>query len=146
MGGYLIRPFDHGADIVTHSATKWINGHGTTIAGVVVDSGHFDWVKHRARFPQFTSPSSGYHGLNFHETFGQKCFVASCRAESLRDLGSSLNPFAAFLLLQGLETLSLRAERHVSNAFELAKWLQTQEDIAWVLYPGIPQFFFFNYI
>jgi len=136
MGGYLLRPIEYGAHIVVHSATKWINGHGTTIAGVVVDSGNFDWTAHRDRFPYFSSPSDGYHGLDFSKAFGKKAFLASLRAETLRDLGSALNPFAAFLLLQGLETLSLRAERHVWNAERLARWLEKREEVAWILYPG----------
>lgn len=137
IGGYLIRPFDHGADIVVHSATKWIGGHGTTIAGAVVDSGKFDWAK-SDRFPQLTEPSEGYHGLRFVETFGQAAFLAFLRTVILRDLGPALNPFGAFLLLQGLETLSLRAQRHVDNALALAQWLEQHPKVAWVLYPGLP--------
>lgn len=137
IGGYLIRPFDHGADIVVHSATKWIGGHGTTIAGAVVDSGKFDWVK-SGRFPQLTEPSEGYHGLRFVDTFGQAAFLAFLRTVILRDLGPALNPFGAFLLLQGLETLSLRAQRHVDNSLALAQWLEQHPKVAWVLYPGLP--------
>lgn len=136
MGGYLCRPIDHGADIVVHSATKWIGGHGTTIAGVVIDSGKFDWVK-SGKFPSFTSPSEGYHGLVFSETFGKVAFAVKVRTELLRDLGPSLNPFGAFLLLQGLETLSLRGERHCQNALVLAKWLQAHPQVAWVSYLGL---------
>ncbi|KAH2566598.1 hypothetical protein KXV42_000916 [Aspergillus fumigatus] len=136
-GGYFFRPIDHGADIVVHSATKWIGGHGTTIGGVVVDSGKFDWGKHADRFPQFTEPSEGYHGLNFWETFGSITFAIRVRVEILRDLGSTLNPFAAQQLLLGLETLSLRAERHASNAIALATWLQKNEHVSWVSYPGL---------
>ncbi|OJJ79654.1 O-acetylhomoserine aminocarboxypropyltransferase/cysteine synthase family protein [Aspergillus glaucus CBS 516.65] len=136
-GGFFCRPIDHGADIVVHSATKWIGGHGTTIAGVVVDSGKFDWGKHAARFPQFVEPSAGYHGLKFWETFGPLAFAIRVRVEILRDLGTALNPFAAQQLLLGLETLSLRAERHASNAIALAKWLQNNENVSWVSYPGL---------
>ncbi|KAI1789885.1 O-acetylhomoserine ami [Ganoderma leucocontextum] len=137
MGGYLIRPIEHGADIVVHSATKWIGGHGTTIAGVVIDSGKFDWAK-SGRFSDFTEPSEGYHGLKFSETFGPVAFAVKVRVEVLRDLGSALNPFGAFLLLQGLETLSLRAQRHSDNALALAQWLEQHPKIAWVSYLGLP--------
>ncbi|RPA99990.1 homocysteine synthase [Choiromyces venosus 120613-1] len=136
-GGYLVRPIEHGADIVVNSATKWIGGHGTTIAGVVVDSGKFDWGKNAARFPQFVEPSEGYHGLKFWETFGPISFAIRVRVEILRDLGSCLNPFGAFQLIQGLETLSLRVERHVSNTLALARWLEKHERVAWVSYPGL---------
>ncbi|RAH48543.1 O-acetylhomoserine aminocarboxypropyltransferase/cysteine synthase family protein [Aspergillus brunneoviolaceus CBS 621.78] len=136
-GGYYCRPIEHGADIVVHSATKWIGGHGTTIAGVVVDSGKFDWGKHAARFPQFVEPSEGYHGLNFWETFGNIAFAIRVRVEILRDLGPALNPFAAQQLLLGIETLSLRSERHATNAITLAKWLKKNENVSWVSYPGL---------
>ncbi|KAH9058300.1 O-acetylhomoserine ami [Lactarius vividus] len=135
MGGYLIRPIEHGADIVVHSATKWIGGHGTTIAGVIVDSGKFDWTS--GRFPSFTSPSEGYHGLKFSETFGKIAFATKLRIEILRDIGATLNPFAAFLLLQGLETLSLRAQRHCDNALALARYLEKHDMVAWVSYTGL---------
>ena len=136
IGGYLIRPIDHGADIVVHSATKWIGGHGTTIAGVVVDSGKFDWGK-SGRFPQFTEPSEGYHGLRFWETLGNQAFIAYVRVVILRDLGSCLDPFSAFQLLQGVETLSLRGQRHCENALALAKYLEKHPKVSWVLYPGL---------
>ncbi|KAL1997366.1 hypothetical protein VTN49DRAFT_3968 [Thermomyces lanuginosus] len=136
-GGYFVRPIEHGADIVVHSATKWIGGHGTTIGGVVIDSGKFDWGKHKARFPQFSEPAEGYHGLNFWETFGPITFAIRVRVEILRDLGSCLNPFGAQQLLLGLETLSLRAERHASNALALARWLEKNENVSWVSYPGL---------
>ncbi|OJJ95552.1 hypothetical protein ASPACDRAFT_82022 [Aspergillus aculeatus ATCC 16872] len=136
-GGYYCRPIEHGADIVVHSATKWIGGHGTTIAGVVVDSGKFDWGKHAARFPQFVEPSEGYHGLKFWETFGNVAFAIRVRVEILRDLGPALNPFAAQQLLLGIETLSLRSERHATNAITLAKWLKKNEKVSWVSYPGL---------
>ncbi|KAK9456142.1 Cys/Met metabolism PLP-dependent enzyme-domain-containing protein [Dipodascopsis uninucleata] len=136
-GGYLVRPFDHGADIVVHSATKWIGGHGTTIGGVVVDSGNFDWTKQKERFPQFSQPADGYHGLVISETFGPAAFIALVRLDILRDGGACLNPFGAFLLLQGLETLSLRVDRHVSNALALARYLEKSKYVSWVSYPGL---------
>jgi len=136
-GGYFCRPFDHGADIIVHSATKWIGGHGTTIGGVVVDSGKFDWGKNAKRFPQFNEPSDGYHGLKFWDTFGPITFAIRVRVEILRDLGSALGPFAAQQLLLGLETLSLRCERHAQNALLLARWLEKNEHVAWVSYPGL---------
>ncbi|MEH2383313.1 MAG: O-acetylhomoserine aminocarboxypropyltransferase/cysteine synthase [Nostoc sp.] len=141
-GGYLARPIEHGADIVVESATKWIGGHGTSIGGVIVDSGKFDWGN--GKFPVFTEPSPGYHGLVFQEVFGvgspfgNIAFIIRARVEGLRDFGPCLSPFNAFLLLQGLETLSLRVERHVSNALELAQWLEQQPQVAWVNYPGLP--------
>ena len=136
-GGYFIRPISHGADIVVHSATKWIGGHGTTIGGIVVDSGKFDWGKNAARFPQFNDPAEGYHGLKFWDTFGPITFAIRVRVEILRDLGSSLNPFAAQQFLLGIETLSLRSERHAYNALKLAQWLEKHENVAWVSYPGL---------
>ncbi len=141
-GGFLCRPFDFGADIVTHSATKWIGGHGTSLGGVVVDSGKFDWGN--GNFPLFTEPSPGYHGLNFWEVFGKNCvsgnvaFITRARVEGLRDLGPCISPFNAFLLLQGLETLSLRVERQSHNAAALAEWLQNHPRVEWVSYPGLP--------
>ncbi|KAG0323372.1 Homocysteine synthase [Dissophora globulifera] len=134
-GGYLIRPFEHGADIIVHSATKWIGGHGTTIGGVIVDGGTFNWAN--GRFPDFTEPSEGYHGLKFWDTFGPVSFAVKTRVEGLRDLGASPNPFASFLLLQGLETLSLRVQRSVDNALALAQHLENHPGIAWVSYPGL---------
>ncbi|KAF3396513.1 Homocysteine synthase [Penicillium rolfsii] len=136
-GGYFVRPIDHGADIVVESATKWIGGHGTTIGGVVIDSGKFDWGKNAARFPQFVEPSEGYHGLKFWETFGSIAFAIRVRVEILRDLGTALNPFAAQQLILGLETLSLRCERLATNSLALAKWLQKNENVSWVSYPGL---------
>lgn len=139
--GYLARPIDHGADIVVASATKWIGGHGTSIGGIIVDSGNFDW--RTGRFPSFTEPSPGYHGLVFTDTFGPDgpfgnvAFAIRARVEGLRDLGASLSPFNAFLLLQGVETLSLRVQRHVDNALALARWLREHPDVAWVNYPGL---------
>ncbi|KAK3072969.1 hypothetical protein LTS18_014529, partial [Coniosporium uncinatum] len=136
-GGFFCRPIDHGADIVVHSATKWIGGHGTTIGGVVVDSGKFDWGKNGKRFPQMVEPSDGYHGLKFWETFGAITFAIRVRVEILRDFGMALNPFAAQQLLLGIETLSLRCERHAENALKLAKWLEKNENVSWVSYPGL---------
>jgi O-acetylhomoserine/O-acetylserine sulfhydrylase len=141
-GGYLARPIEYGADIVVESATKWIGGHGTSIGGVIVDSGKFDWGN--GKFPAFTEPAPGYHGLNFQEVFGPSgsfgniAFIIRARVEGLRDFGAALSPFNAFLLLQGLETLSLRVERHVSNALDLARWLEQHPQVAWVNYPGLP--------
>jgi len=134
-GGYLIRPIEHGADIVVHSATKWIGGHGTTLGGIIIDSGKFNW--NNGKFAQFVDPSLGYHGLKFVESFGPLAFAVYLRTVILRDLGAALNPFAAFLLLQGVETLSLRVERHVSNTQKLAEWLEMNENVAWVSYPGL---------
>ncbi len=142
--GYLCRPIEHGADIVVQSATKWIGGHGTTIGGVIVDAGTFPWDN--GKFPVFTEPSPGYHGLKFWETFGPDgvtgtniAFILRARVEGLRDFGPCQNPFGSFLLLQGLETLSLRVQRHVDNTLELAKWLQQQPAVAWVNYAGLPE-------
>lgn len=134
--GYLCRPIEHGADIVVASATKWIGGHGTSIGGVIVDGGTFDWSS--GKFPTFTEPSPGYHGLQFHETFGDLAFIVRARVEGLRDLGPCLSPFNSFLLLQGLETLSLRVQRHVDNTLELAEWLDGHPEVEWVSYPGLP--------
>jgi O-acetylhomoserine/O-acetylserine sulfhydrylase len=135
--GYFCRPLDFGADIVVHSATKWIGGHGTTIGGVIVDSGKFPWDKHSSRFPQFNDPAEGYHGLKFFDTFGPLTFVIRVRVEILRDLGACMNPFGAQQLILGLETLSLRCERHASNTLALAKWLQASKYVSWVSYPGL---------
>jgi O-acetylhomoserine (thiol)-lyase len=139
--GYLCRPIDHGADIVVQSATKWIGGHGTSIGGVIVDSGNFDWSS--GRFPSFTEPSPGYHGLVFADTFGPEgpfgniAFAVRTRVEGLRDFGPCQSPFNAFLLLQGIETLSLRVQRQADNALELARWLDDHPDVTWVSYPGL---------
>lgn len=140
-GGYLIRPIEHGADIVVESATKWIGGHGTSIGGVIVDAGTFNWGN--GKFPGFTEPSEGYHGLkywdifNFGGPFGNIAFIIKARVEGLRDIGSSQSPFNSFLLLQGLETLSLRMERHIQNTVALAKWLEKHPKVASVNYPGL---------
>ncbi|CAG8575721.1 1524_t:CDS:2 [Funneliformis mosseae] len=134
-GGYLIQPFKYGADIVVHSATKWIGGHGTTIGGVIIDGGKFPW--NNGKFPMFTSPSPGYHGTIFWEMFGNMSFIIKARLEILRDVGACQNPFGAFLLLQGIETLSLRVQRQADNALELAKWLEGRDEVSWVSYPGL---------
>jgi len=141
--GYLFRPLEHGANVVVESATKWIGGHGTSIGGVIVDGGNYNWGN--GKFPQFTEPSEGYHGLKFWEVFGEGnplglpniAYAIRARVEGLRDFGSSQSPFNSFLLLQGLETLSLRVQRHVDNALELAKWLQQHPNVEYVLYPGL---------
>jgi O-acetylhomoserine/O-acetylserine sulfhydrylase len=136
-GGYFVRPIEHGADIVIHSATKWIGGHGTTIAGVIIDSGKFNWQE-SGKFPHLTDPSEGYHGMKFWDTFGPITYAIYLRTVILRDLGPCLNPFGSFLLLQGLETLSLRAQRHADNALALAKHLEQHPRVKWVSYPGLP--------
>ncbi|KIK54673.1 hypothetical protein GYMLUDRAFT_206418 [Collybiopsis luxurians FD-317 M1] len=135
MGGYLLRPIEYGADIVVHSATKWIGGHGTTIGGVIIDSGNFDWKS--PKFPSFINPSEGYHGLVFAD-LGPTAFAIKVRVEYLRDLGPCMSPFAAFLLLQGLETISLRGERHSNNALAVAQYLEQHPNVSWVSYLGLP--------
>lgn len=132
---YLCRPFEHGADVVVHSATKFIGGHGTSIGGVVVESGRFDWGS--GRFPQMTEPNAGYHGLRFWENFGEFAFCTKLRAEQLRDVGASLSPFNAFLLLQGLETLPQRMAEHVANAQAVARFLDEHPAVSWVAYAGL---------
>lgn len=142
-GGYLFRPLEHGANVVVESATKWIGGHGTSIGGVIVDGGNYNWGN--GKFPQFTEPSEGYHGLKFWEVFGEGnplglpniAFAIRARVEGLRDFGASQSPFNAFLLLQGLETLSLRVQRHVDNALALAQWLEQHPAVDFVQYPGL---------
>ena len=139
--GYLFRPLEHGANIVVESATKWIGGHGTSIGGVIVDGGNYDWGN--GKFPQFSEPSEGYHGLVFKDVFGvggpfgNIQFIIRARVEGLRDFGPSQSPFNSFLLIQGLETLSLRVQRHVDNALELAKWLEAHPQVDKVEYPGL---------
>ncbi len=133
---YLCRPFEHGAHLVTHSATKWIGGHGTSIGGVLVDSGRFDWEA--GMFPGLVEPSAGYRGMRFAETFGNFAFIMKARVETMRDLGPAMSPFNAFLLLQGLETLSLRMDRHVKNAVAVARFLQGHAAVEWVNYPDLP--------
>lgn len=142
-GGYLAQPIKHGANIVVESATKWIGGHGTSIGGVIVDGGNYNWGN--GKFPQFTEPSEGYHGLKFWEVFGEGnplglpniAFIIRARVEGLRDFGPSLSPFNSFLLLQGLETLSLRVQRHAENALSLASWLERHPQVDFVYYPGL---------
>jgi O-acetylhomoserine (thiol)-lyase len=140
-GGYLFRPIEHGANIVVESATKWIGGHGTSIGGVIVDAGNFNWGN--GKFPHFTEPSEGYHGLKFWDVFGTPgpfgniAFIIRARVEGLRDYGPVISPFNSFLLLQGLETLSLRVQRHVDNALALAQWLEKHPKVVSVDYPGL---------
>lgn len=142
-GGFLCQPIAHGANIVTASATKWIGGHGTSIGGIIVDGGNFNWGN--GKFPQFSEPSEGYHGLNFWEVFGENnplglpniAFAIRTRVEGLRDLGPAISPFNSFLLLQGIETLSLRVQRTVDNALEIAKWLEAHPKVSKVNYPGL---------
>lgn len=134
---YLIRPIEHGADIVIHSATKFIGGHGTTLGGVIVDSGKFDW-KASGKFPQLSEPDAAYHGLVFTEVGGKAAFAVRARAILLRDMGGAISPISAFLLLQGLETLSLRVERHVENALKVVKYLSTHPKVAKVNHPSLP--------
>lgn len=142
-GGYLFRPFEHGANVVVESATKWIGGHGTSIGGVIIDGGNYNWGN--GKFPQFTEPSEGYHGLKFWDVFGEGnplglpniAFAIRARVEGLRDFGASQSPFNSFLLLQGLETLSLRVQRHVDNALILAQWLEQHPAVEFVQYPGL---------
>lgn len=131
----LLNPIKYGANIVVHSLTKYISGNGTSLGGVIIDGGNFNWSN--GKFPEFTTPSAGYHGLVYHEALGNAAFIAKVRLEGLRDLGGALSPFNAFQILQGLETLSLRLDRHSRNALALAQWLEDQEDVAWVNYPGL---------
>ncbi|WP_420364821.1 bifunctional o-acetylhomoserine/o-acetylserine sulfhydrylase [Curtobacterium sp. L3-7] len=136
---YLIRPFEHGADIVVHSATKFLGGHGTVIGGVIVDGGTFPWSQHPEKFPEFNSPDPSYHGAVFAEAVGNSlAYIIKARVQLLRDLGASSSPDTAFALLQGIETLSLRIERHVANAQEIAEWLDQHPDVATVAYAGLP--------
>src|SRR4030095_4690369 len=132
---FLCRPIEWGADIVVHSTKKFLGGHGTSIGGIVVDSGQFNWSN--GRYPVIADPSPAYHGLQFHETFGTYGYLMKLRAETLRDLGAALSPFNAFLFLQGLETLSRRMERHVATAVAVAKWLERHEQVSHVTYPGL---------
>jgi len=134
---YLNRPFEHGADIVVHSATKWIGGHGNSIGGVIVDGGLFDFGA-SGRFPNFTEPDPSYHGLVYWDALGHGAYIAKARVQLLRDLGPAISPFNAFLFLLGVETLSLRMERHVANAQAVAEWLQTRDEVDWVSYAGLP--------
>ncbi|CAA9342040.1 MAG: O-acetylhomoserine sulfhydrylase / O-succinylhomoserine sulfhydrylase [uncultured Cytophagales bacterium] len=141
-GGYLFRPLEHGANVVVESATKWIGGHGTSIGGVIVDGGNYNWGN--GKFPQFTEPAEGYHGMKFWDVFGTNgpfgniAFIIRARVEGLRDWGPAISPFNSFLLIQGLETLSLRVDRHVQNAQALAEWLEAHDEVENVNYPGLP--------
>lgn len=143
-GGYLFRPIEHGANVVVESATKWIGGHGTSIGGIIIDGGNFDWGN--GKFPQFSEPSDSYHGLVFSDVFGVNgpfgniAFIIKARVEGLRDFGPTISPFNSFLLLQGLETLSLRVDRTVENAQKLAEFLENHPKVEKVLYPGLPSF------
>lgn len=143
-GGYLFRPIEHGANVVVESATKWIGGHGTSIGGIIIDGGNFDWGN--GKFPQFSEPSESYHGLVFSDVFGVNgpfgniAFIIKARVEGLRDFGPTISPFNSFLLLQGLETLSLRVDRTVENAQKLAEFLENHPKVEKVLYPGLPSF------
>ena len=134
---YLVRPLEHGADIVVHSATKFIGGHGTSIGGVIVDGGKFNWAN--GKFPDFTAPDPSYNGLRYSEALGSLAYIVKARIQLLRDLGPALSPFNAFLLLQGVETLPLRMERHSENALAVAKFLQGHPGVAWINYPGLPE-------
>ncbi|MBK1786674.1 bifunctional o-acetylhomoserine/o-acetylserine sulfhydrylase [Prauserella cavernicola] len=135
---YLLRPIEHGADIVVHSATKYLGGHGTAVAGVVVDGGTFDFGAHPARFPDFSEPDPSYHGLKYWEALGPGAFAAKLRVQLLRDTGAAIAPLTSFLVLQGIETLSLRLERHVANAQALAEWLESRDEVETVYYAGLP--------
>jgi O-acetylhomoserine (thiol)-lyase len=134
---YLIRPLEWGADVVVHSATKYLGGHGTSIAGVIVDGGRFDWAAHKDRFPEFNTPDPSYHGLVYAEALGNIAYIIKARVQLLRDLGAAVSPFNAFLIAQGLETLSLRIERHVANAKQVASWLQARDEVESVAYAGL---------
>lgn len=142
-GGAIVQPIKYGANIIVQAATKWIGGHGTAIGGVIVDGGNFNWGN--GKFPQFSEPSPGYHGLNFWEVFGEDgpfgniAFAIRARVEGLRDFGPCQSPFNSFLLIQGLETLSLRVERHNENALKLADWLKNHDDVAWINFTGLPE-------
>ncbi|PCH73168.1 MAG: O-acetylhomoserine aminocarboxypropyltransferase [Flavobacteriaceae bacterium] len=132
---YLLNPIEHGANLVIYSLTKFIGGQGNSLGGAIVDGGNFDWTN--GKFPEFTEPSAGYHGLIYSEALGDAAFIAKVRLEGLRDFGGALSPFNAFQIIQGLETLALRLDKHSQNALELAKWLEEQVEVAWVSYPGL---------
>jgi O-acetylhomoserine (thiol)-lyase len=139
---FLLNPIEHGANIVIHSLTKYIGGNGTSLGGVIIDAGNFDWSN--GKFPEFTEPSAGYHGLKYYEVLGVASFIAKVRIEGLRDLGAALSPFNAFQIIQGLETLAIRIKKHSENALELAKWLQKRSEVAWVNYPGLISSKYYN--
>ena len=131
----LLNPIEHGANIVIHSLTKYINGNGTALGGAIIDAGTFDWAN--GKFPEFTEPSPGYHGLVYHDALGPAAFIAKVRIEGLRDHGACLSPFNAFQIIQGLETLEIRMKKHSDNALALAKWLEDLDEVTWVNYPGL---------
>ena len=133
----LLRPIEYGANIVVHSLTKYITGNGTTLGGAIIDAGTFDWAN--GKFPEFTEPSAGYHGLVYSEVLKEAAFIAKARIEGLRDFGAALSPFSAFQILQGLETLEIRIQKHSENALKIAKWLQKRDEVAWVNYPGLEE-------
>jgi O-acetylhomoserine (thiol)-lyase len=135
---YLLRPIDFGANVITHSATKFIGGHGTSIGGLLVDAGNFDWAA-SGKFSEFTEPDESYHGVRYTASFGNLAYIIKARVQLLRDLGAALSPFNAWLFLQGLETLALRMERHSQNTLAVARWLQKQPSVTWVSYPGLPE-------
>ncbi|MGE0385238.1 MAG: O-acetylhomoserine aminocarboxypropyltransferase/cysteine synthase family protein [Gammaproteobacteria bacterium] len=134
----LLKPIDYGVDVVVHSLTKYMGGHGTTLGGAIVDAGKFDWAGHKARYPQFTTPEPAYHGVVYAEAFGPAAFIARTRTVALRNTGSAITPFAAFQLMQGIETLGLRMQRHCENAQKVAEFLQKHPKVAWVSYAGLP--------
>jgi O-acetylhomoserine (thiol)-lyase len=135
---YLLRPFEHGADIVLHSLTKYLGGHGTTVGGILVDGGRFPWTEHAERFPRLNSPDPSYHGVVYTQALGAAAFIGRARVVPLRNAGAALSPFNAFLLLQGIETLALRMDRINDNALDIARFLQTQAAVTWVRYAGLP--------
>lgn len=135
LSPYLFRPIEYGADIVIHSLTKYISGNGTSLGGIIIDAGKLDWSN--GKFPEFTEPSPGYHGLIYHEALGNSAFIGKIRVEGLRDFGGAISPFNSFQILQGLETLPIRIKKHSENALKLAQWLETREEVAWVNYPGL---------
>ncbi|WP_271424054.1 O-acetylhomoserine aminocarboxypropyltransferase/cysteine synthase family protein [Aequorivita sinensis] len=138
----LLQPIEYGANIVIHSLTKYINGNGTTLGGVIIDAGNFDWTN--GKFPEFTEPSAGYHGLIYADVLKEAAFIAKVRLEGLRDFGAALSPFSAFQILQGLETLEIRIKKHSENALNFAKWLQNRKEVAWVNYPGLEDNKYYN--
>src|SRR5262249_10463309 len=135
----LLRPIAYGADIVVHSLTKFMGGHGTTLGGIIVDSGRFPWQKHAERFPMFSRPDPSYHGLVYVDHFKEAAYIARCRSVYQRATGSVLSPLSAFLLLQGIETVALRVERHVENGRRVAEFLRNHRRVAWVNYAGFPE-------
>ncbi|WP_194850012.1 O-acetylhomoserine aminocarboxypropyltransferase/cysteine synthase family protein [Nonlabens antarcticus] len=141
---YLLKPIKHGANIVIHSLTKYINGNGTALGGIIIDAGTFDWTN--GKFPEFTEPSAGYHGLVYSEALEAAAFIAKVRIEGLRDLGGAISPFNAWQIIQGLETLDIRMEKHSKSALDLAKWLEQQDDVAWVNYPGLESSDYFDLV